>query len=917
MKFTRLIEGDLAGRIHAMRMSRRWVFRFLPGLVLLCGLVISWGVWSTVSENRERELHEYFDFRVRQAYILTEQRMAAQEQVLRGVKGLFVASRSIERDEFRAYVASLHLEENYPGIQGVGFAQIVPPAQKAKHIAAIRKEGFPHYFISPEGEREQYTAIVYLEPFDWRNQRAFGYDMYSEPVRRAAMEQARDTGQPALSGRVTLVQETQKDVQAGFLIYLPFYRNGMPHSTLAERRANIVGWVYSPFRMNNFAEGIYGERAADLDIEIYDGDKTTPETLLYDSNPEHDKRTFPELSKTLRLDFAGHSWTMQVKAMPSLASGILGQNTSLYFYEGAAVSLLLAWLALLLVSGRERAVQLARDMNKALIHSEKRLRQTLDASRLATWEYDLKNGLVHLSDNWSQLLGGKLQPTTQTISELYQQIPEEERAGVRAALVAALKGENDSRYSVRHRVCLHDGTCLWVHSEGEVIERARDGRALRMLGTNRDITERKMAEDELRKLSTAVEQSPASVIITDADAAIQYVNPRFTEVTGYRPEEVLGKNPRMQQSGLTALETYQEMWHTITHGKVWQGELQNKRKSGELYWEDIHIAPIVDPDGTVINYVAVKLDISERKTGEQRLAESEANLRAILDNIPYLVWLKDVDSRFVAVNQSFFKTTGKASLDEVIGKSDFDLWPHDLAQKYRKDDLEVMEKRAQKLTEEHSLDQGDISWVETFKAPILDRDGKLLGTTGFARDITERKRAEEMVKHLAHYDALTDLPNRILFDDRLKQALATAHRDHAHFAVMFIDLDKFKPINDELGHEVGDMLLKEVARRMQHNVREMDTVARIGGDEFVVLLPEIDEPPDALVVAEKIRHSLVQPFQIAGQALNISCSVGIAVYPEHGTSEAKLLKHADVAMYQAKVGGRNAVALFKAGMLSE
>lgn len=185
---------------------------------------------------------------------------------------------------------------------------------------------------------------------------------------------------------------------------------------------------------------------------------------------------------------------------------------------------------------------------------------------------------------------------------------------------------------------------------------------------------------------------------------------------------------------------------------------------------------------------------------------------------------------------------------------------------------------------------------------------------GWFYDITDRKEMEEQVQHLAYHDPLTGLPNRMLFTDRLQQALATAKRDHAQLALLFIDLDKFKPINDTHGHHVGDLLLKEVAQRIRYCLRVSDTVARIGGDEFVVLLPMIKAEQDALEVAEKIRCSLNQPFELAGHSLSISSSTGIAIYPEHGDEEKKLMKNADAAMYYAKSVGRDNVQTYRSGM---
>ncbi len=180
-----------------------------------------------------------------------------------------------------------------------------------------------------------------------------------------------------------------------------------------------------------------------------------------------------------------------------------------------------------------------------------------------------------------------------------------------------------------------------------------------------------------------------------------------------------------------------------------------------------------------------------------------------------------------------------------------------------------------------------------------------------ARRTTQLRLANEELTKLARHDVLTGLPNRQLVSDRLVQALVAAKRDKARVALMFIDLDEFKPINDMQGHAVGDLMLKEVAQRIHVCIREMDTVSRIGGDEFLILLPVIETVQDAVVVAEKIRLALNQPFELAGRCLRISSSIGIAIYPEHGSDESALLKHADTAMYVAKKSGRNAVRIFQ------
>lgn len=205
---------------------------------------------------------------------------------------------------------------------------------------------------------------------------------------------------------------------------------------------------------------------------------------------------------------------------------------------------------------------------------------------------------------------------------------------------------------------------------------------------------------------------------------------------------------------------------------------------------------------------------------------------------------------------------------------------------------------------------GEVCWVSQVSRAVYNQEGKYNGRRVSNREITERKTTEEKVRYLAQHDVLTNLPNRVLLSDRLQLALATAQRNKAEkplLALMFIDLDKLKPINDTMGHAAGDLLLKETAKRLQGCVRESDTVARIGGDEFVVMLPSIEASADALLVAEKIRQALSQPLEYNGQTLRVSASIGVAIYPEDGSNEAQLSKKADDAMYRAKIGGGNKV----------
>lgn len=304
-----------------------------------------------------------------------------------------------------------------------------------------------------------------------------------------------------------------------------------------------------------------------------------------------------------------------------------------------------------------------------------------------------------------------------------------------------------------------------------------------------------------------------------------------------------------------------------------------------------------------------------RNHSEQALKQSEKLLSEILENVSAEIYMKNVVGKYLFANR-LLRERFDAPLEEVVGYDDSKFFDAGTAATIREDDLRVLRDGEKVEAEEIVTDilRGVTRVYMTVKIPLRHEDGRVYALCGISTDITERKDIEEHMQHMAQYDALTHLPNRALFDDRLRQALASAQRNQKNMALMFIDLDKFKPVNDTFGHAVGDLLLKDVALRIQDCLRESDTAARIGGDEFVILLPSIEATQDAGVVGEKILYALNQPFELAGHTLKISSSIGIAVYPDHGGDTKQLVKSADIAMYHAKQNGRDNVKIFESGM---
>ncbi len=434
-----------------------------------------------------------------------------------------------------------------------------------------------------------------------------------------------------------------------------------------------------------------------------------------------------------------------------------------------------------------------RKAEAALRQSEERLRGAVESLQEGFALFDADDRLVILNDEYR-----RLSPYAQTVFEQGLRYEDILRANVERGFIPQAIGDEEA--FIRERVERHRnprGEIIRQFADGSwyILKEARTpegGIALSFI----EITELKRVEQDLRKLSQAVEQSPASVVITTAEGNIEYVNPKFVEVTGYSEKEVAGRNPRFLKSGQMGPELYEDLWRTVSAGREWRGELHNKKKNGELYWDYSAISPIKAADGTI--------------------------------------------THFLAVNE----------------------------------------------------------------------------------DITLRKEYEERLLHQANFDDLTGLPNRVLALDRLSQALARAEREHWNVALVFVDLDNFKNVNDTLGHAAGDELLMEAAQRLQSSVRKtdtvsrlgdeerFDTVARIGGDEFLIILPDLGAPVYAEVVARKILDACSKPFTLNGHDVFVTASVGLTVYPADGRDPQTLMQNADAAMYRAKEIGRNTYRFF-------
>lgn len=343
--------------------------------MLVVALLLTGGLTLLAAAYAKDQAEARFERDADVLELRTRNRMNAYEEVLLGAKGLFLVKPNVDRREWRAYYETLQTETHLPGLQGLGWAELIPPEALAEHEERVRAEGFPTYAVYPGGSREVYTAIVFLEPFSDRNLRAFGFDMFSEPVRREAMERSRDSALPALSGKVTLVQENGTDPQSGFLMYVPVYRPGALVETVAQRRDALVGWVYAPFRAKDLVSGILPDGQSDLGFRIYDGPSQDPLMLLYDSHetagPGATEGGGP--TRVRQLVIAGRTWTLHEEGALDAVPTSVRYLPVFALAVGLVTSGLLFGIAWVMGRTQERAQALAEAMTRELRSSNEAL----------------------------------------------------------------------------------------------------------------------------------------------------------------------------------------------------------------------------------------------------------------------------------------------------------------------------------------------------------------------------------------------------------------------------------------------------------------------------------------------------------------------------------------------------------------
>lgn len=407
-------------------------------------------------------------------------------------------------------------------------------------------------------------------------------------------------------------------------------------------------------------------------------------------------------------------------------------------------------------------------------------------------------------------------------------------------------------------------------------------------------------QKELLAFKYAMQHSDNTIVITDAQRHITFVNDVFVKITGYSKEEALGQNPNILKSGLVDESIYIEMNKKLDSGQKWEGEFINKKKDGSLFYEKASIVPVF-LNNTLINYLAIKLDITNYIEQNKKLAQAAT----IFENTEETIIITDKDGKVISVNNAFSDIYGY-KLPFIRGKNLSFLQSGEQDKNFYTDMWhQLIEKGVWKGKLINKSKSGDIIPVWTTIKRISDEKGNIINYTAVQTDLRELQTSQAKADYLAYHDALTGLYNRVNFEEYLSHALSVAKRNEALLAVLFIDLDRFKIINDTLGHDIGDEVLITIASRLKKTLRESDFISRWGGDEFVVILENLAIASNAAIVAASIIEHLQEPIELEEHSLITTASIGISLFPENGEDPATLIKHADSAMYQAKESGKN------------
>jgi PAS domain S-box-containing protein len=675
-------------------------------------------------------------------------KLQSQARLLSCASALISVSDTVTREEWHLFMEESGAAGFPSGIQGVGYAVIVPNSQLKNHLQQIRREGFPEYDITPKGKRDFYIPVVFLEPFSGKNLNAFGYDMNTDSIRREALERSGDTGLPAITGKVTLVQETDSDRQNGILMYHPVYRKNLPLQSTTQRREAILGWVYSPIRMNDLMNSVLKNSETDglsnLSIEVYETKAQAENILLFTNKPEGSSDdSSPDLLKSSAvLDFKGRIWNITMT-----------QNIkSLMFYSrisytaiimGSILSLTLFILTLSLLNTRRHARQIAESLTSKLKDNELRLKLAMAGANEVGWEFIPKTGKMIIAPSLKTLIKYQGDDSETDNVFLFRCFHPDDRPKYESALQKFIDGESQF-FNHEFRLIPAAGEIIYLHSRAMKQNNPETGE-VKLFGTIEDVTSSRNSEQQIMELSAIVEFCPLSVTVTDLKGNLVYVNPAFTSLTGYTPDEALGKNMNILQSGKTPPPVYVDLYSTILRGEAWSGEFINKTKDGKEYIESTIVTPVFNKFNEVYRFLAITDNISEKRKLEEEIHENMLRLSLVIKGSNDAPWDWNLLSKDVYYSPQWFHQLGYSEKDFPQGTDALSSCIHpEEIEPVRASFNKAIEGVSDSYEVEYRLRHRDGHYVPILSRGFITRDldGVATRVTGTDMNLTQLKETE-------------------------------------------------------------------------------------------------------------------------------------------------------------------------------
>lgn len=728
-------------------------------IFFLFSILFSLFVWDSVKEYYLSVNQQRFESLADSSVETIERHVEKNGNILIAGVGFINASSNVTVSDWHDFVSNFELEKNFPGMLGYGFTKVL----KANEISAferhMRDQGHPNFTYKPVREKKQYSSIILLEPLNERNKQAIGFDMYSESTRSKAMNLATDTGTPAMSGKVTLVQEIDVHKQAGMLIYLPVYKKNVPLKTVAERRKALVGYVYSPYRMNDFIDKI-GVHTDDINFELYDGPKITEEKKMFSSLKEPLSKSHYSCTKTLNLYH--HVWTIRFLSTKKFERS----NDTFYPLLMTAGSIPVFFLLLHIIFSllksryllQEQTDQLQSLQNELIKHSqaleesEFRWKFAVEGSGDGLWDWNVKNSTVFFSPRWKEMLGFGKDDINDSLEEWEKRVHPDDIGSVYADIKKHIEGETPI-YTNEHRVISKDGTYRWMLDRGIVVERDEHGEALRMIGTYSDITDQKNLESALKetnkKLTNISENVPGVVytfqMFLDGRSCFPYASEHIYDIYGVSPQDVV--EDASQVFGLIHPDDLEHVVETITfsrdHLSIWEDDFRVNHPVKGTIWVKGFSKPEKQPDGSTLWYGYI-YDVTESKLASIEVQKARHYFETLLEYASDAIHILDEYGNVIAYSRSFATHLGY-EYDEIhhLSVGDWDaLIP--------KDEIfqlihEIMNVPKTFITK-HRKKDGSIIDVQINAAGIELNDKIYLYAS--ARDITESEQQKAELRKL-------------------------------------------------------------------------------------------------------------------------------------------------------------------------